>query len=233
MARATRSMPSAASQFAVRRRLEQAAIRHRVPEEVRQAAGDLRSRGSAPPATAFGVKQEFRRLQHRLDDDPRAVEELAGLAGLRAEERRIPPHLRVGQRPAERAQAECLHELIAALRVASRRRFARHQPVDVAGAERIQRQFLGRGAVGLGQQRRHALRAQLVLEAVDEVLRRKPIGGPAVVAEQIANGVVVLAVRQPPQQLRGCRRGRGGRQPVPRGCHRRLWKRRQVLHPIA
>ena len=52
-----------------------------------------------------------------------------------------------------------------------------------------------RGVVGLSQQRRNILRCNLILEAVNEIFLRKGIGGPSLVSEQIAHGVVVLAVR--------------------------------------
>jgi hypothetical protein len=90
--------------------------------------------------------------------------------------------------------------LIAAFRIARAGRLAWNQAVDVAGAEGVQRELLSRGAVRLREERRHALRTQLILEPVDEILGRKPIRRPAVIAEQIANGVVVLTVRQPAQE---------------------------------
>ena len=69
----------------------------------------------------------------------------------------------------------------------------------IAAAEGVARQLLGGGAVGLDQQRRKALRLGLIAESVDEILGWKLVGGRGLVAQQIAHGVVELAVRQPPQ----------------------------------
>ena len=69
----------------------------------------------------------------------------------------------------------------------------------IAAAESVASQLLGRRAVGLDQQRRKALRLGLIAEAVDEIFGRELVRGPGLVAQQIANRVVVLAVRQPPQ----------------------------------
>ena len=59
--------------------------------------------------------------------------------------------------------------------------------------------FSAARAVGLDQQRRKTLRLRLIPEAVDEILGRKLVRRAGLVAQQIANRVVVLAVRQPPQ----------------------------------
>ena len=104
--------------------------------------------------------------------------------------------------------------------------------MDIARPERIQREFLGGGAVGLREQRRHALRAQLVLETVDKIFGRKTIRGAAVVAKQIANRVVVLAVRQPSENLLGRRSGRAPREPIACGGHGGFGEPGQVPHPL-
>ena len=69
----------------------------------------------------------------------------------------------------------------------------------IAAAEGVARQLLGGRAIGFDQQRRKVLRLRLIPEAVDEVLGRELVRGRGLVAQQIANRVVVLAVRQPPQ----------------------------------
>ena len=147
------------------------------------------------------MEKEIRRLQHRFDDDARTVVEAAAEARLLRERRRVALRFGVGERAAERTHPEAAHERIAAFRVAERRRLAGNQPVDVANAERVQRKAFGRGAVGLDEQRRHPLRGELILEPVNIVFRRKPLGRAAVVAQQIAHGVVVLCVRQTADEL--------------------------------
>ena len=82
---------------------------------------------------------------------------------------------------------------------ARRRGRAGHRVVRVAGAEGRAGEFLGCRAVGVFEQRREVLRRVLILEAVDEILGRKLVGGQAAVAQQVAHGVVVLAVRQAAQ----------------------------------
>ena len=57
-------------------------------------------------------------------------------------------------------------------------------------------QPFGRPAVGLDQQRRETLPASLIPESVDEIFRRELIRRIRLVAQKIANRVVVLAVGQ-------------------------------------
>ena len=86
--------------------------------------------------------------------------------------------------------------------------------------KRALRQTLGCGIVRLRKQRRYILCGNLILEAVDEIFLRERISGARIVAEQVANRVVVLAVRQPSQtsvrrlRLRDDRRNTG--QQIPR-----------------
>ena len=65
--------------------------------------------------------------------------------------------------------------------------------------------LFARDRVGFGQDRRNALTLRLIGEAVEIVLLRKLVGGTREIAEQIANRVVVLAVREPAD--RGSRSG--------------------------
>ena len=67
----------------------------------------------------------------------------------------------------------------------------------IAIPEGISRQLFGGRAVSFREQWRQVLRVVLILETVDEILGRKLVGGSGLVAQQIANRVVVLAVRQP------------------------------------
>src|SRR5918996_3219535 len=117
------------------------------------------------------------------------------------------------------------------LSLSTGRNGARHEAIHVAGAECVERELFGGGAVCLGKERRHSLGTELVPEPVDEVLGWKPICRTAVVAEQIANGVVVLAVRQPPEKLITRRRGRR-RQPLAGSRDGVFRERRQVTHPF-
>src|SRR5437588_518997 len=107
--------------------------------------------------------------------DAGAFEEVAGVPRLSVEQRRVARDFSLVERSSKRARAERANEQIAAFHVVRAGRFAWDQTVDVAGAEGVERQLLGGGAVRFGEERRHALRAQLVLESVDEVFRRKPI----------------------------------------------------------
>ena len=102
------------AELTLRSRLEQRVVRHRVPEQVRQAARRVVV-GGPSVGPGFDVEEEVRRLQHRLDDDARAVEEAAAHARLLREHGRVALHFVFGQRPAERAQAEPPHERVAAL----------------------------------------------------------------------------------------------------------------------
>src|SRR5262249_9843391 len=85
-------------------------------------------------------------------------------------------------------------------RAARRRRFAGNQSAPVAPLERVAPQPLRRRAVSLDEQRREILRLVLVLEPVDEIFWRELVRWSALVAEQIADRVVVLAVSQSSQR---------------------------------
>jgi hypothetical protein len=76
---------------------------------------------------------------------------------------------------------------------------ARDQMMRIAVSESILRQLLGSRAIGFFEQGRQILRIVLILEAADKVLGRKLVRGFGLVTQQVANGVVVLAVCQPPQ----------------------------------
>src|SRR5262245_59708560 len=105
------------------------------------------------------------------------------------------------QRASKSFQSEFTHEA----RAARRRWFAWNQSATVASLERVARQPLRRSAVSLDEQRREILRLVLVLESVDEIFGRELIRGSALVAEQIVDGVIVLAVSQPSQRRCGPR----------------------------
>ena len=241
------------AQLALCRRVHQRAIRHRVPEQIRKPVGN----GVIAQRTAVRahMKEELRRLQHGLDDHTRTFKELSSLGGFCGEQLVVAAHFDTGQWSAERLLAESAHELIAALRVPIRRRSTRygralarpavalrrrgrrwltgHEVVHITGAKRVEGDPFGRPAVGIFEHRRNALRPRLVLETANEIFRWKPIGGPAVVPNQIAHGIVVLTVRQTPEP----RVAGHGRlydvQPRAGSDHLGVGYRRQMLHPGA
>ena len=104
--------------------------------------------------------------------------------------------------------------------------------IDIARAKRIQRELFSRRAVGVHQQRRHALIAQLVLETVDVIFGRKVYRRTAVIAKQIAHCVVVLAVRQPANQMRLVGRSRRFVEPLLLGREQLRSSARQILNPL-
>src|SRR5262245_37481069 len=86
-----------------------------------------------------------------------------------------------------------------------------NQAARVHAAKGIARQFLGSGAIVFDEQRGKILSLGLVPETVDEILGWKLIRGACLVTEEIADRMVVLAVRQPPQIQPGSRvPGAGG-----------------------
>ncbi len=68
--------------------------------------------------------------------------------------------------------------------------------MGIAVPEWVLRDFLRR-ARGFFEQRRPVLRIVLIFEAADEILHWELIGGLGLVTQQVADCVVVLAVRQP------------------------------------
>ena len=214
------------SQLALRGGVEEGPVRHRVPQKIGEPVCNR------VLTMTFHVEQKLRRLQHRLDEDAGAFEEVAGVPRLSVEQRRVARDFSLVERSSKRARAERANEQIAAFHVVRAGRFAWDQTVDVAGAEGVERQLLGGGAVRFGEERRHALRAQLVLESVDEVFRRKPIRRPAVVAQQIADGIVVLTMREPPETLIVCRGRNCRREPFARRGDCRVGKLGEMTHPF-
>ncbi len=139
----------------------------------------------------------MRRLEHRLDHQPGAGDEIVRPARLTLEQTQIELRLTIGERPAERLETELPHEFLRANRVGRRLGLAGDQSVSVSTAKRGQCEPLGRFAVGFRLQRRDSLPLQLILEAVDEVLFGEPVGRLGLVSQKVADGVVVLAVSQP------------------------------------
>ena len=170
-----------------------------VPEEIRQA----RSFGVGLPlriGRLFQPEHEAGRLQHRFDHGLRAGEERL----FALEDRLVAGDLLGLERAAESASAESLDEFGAADRIVLGGRLARDQAARIAAPERAGGQTLRGPAIGVGQNRRDRERLVLVLEAVDVVFGGKLGGRVAGVLQQVADGVVVLAVRQAPQHdLRG------------------------------
>ena len=229
--RAAFSRPAVRAQLAFRGGFHQKLVGHRILQQVRQPAGDVVIR-QVSVGPAFHMEQEIRRLQHGLDNHSRALQELAGGGRLRAKGGGVALKFVVAQRAAEGAAAEGANKLVAAFHIRGSGGFAGNQAVDVAGAESIQRKLLGRGAVGVDQQRRHALITRLVLETVDVILGREMRRGAAVIAEQIAHRVVVLAVRQAAGQMTLHGRARGLTQLGSDGGQRLVGVRRQILDPL-
>ena len=123
------------------------------------------------------------RLQHRLDDHPRAAQKVLRAAGFFQAQLRIQAHFVIGQRPPKRLQAKLPHELVGTGGVGRRCRLARNQTALIAAAKRRRRQSLGRFAVGFGLQRRDPLPFHLVLEAVDEVFFGEAAGRLNLIAQ--------------------------------------------------
>ena len=122
--------------------------------------------------------------------------EVLRAAGLLEEQAGITAHLAVRQGAPKRLETELPHELVCTRGVGRRLGLAGNQSVLVTASKGGPGESLGRFAVGFRLERRDSLRLQLVLEPVDEVLFREAAGGLDLIAEQVAHGVVVLAVRQ-------------------------------------
>ena len=176
-------------------RAQQVVGGRRVPEEIREAAGDREGRiGAARPP--LDAEEKMRRLEHGLDHHRGACVEVPGAAGLLEAQARISAHLVFRQGAAERPEAEPPDERVDGRGISRRPGSVRDQSVLVAAPKGRAGEPLGRLAVGLGLDRRHALPFKLVLEAVDEVLLGEAAGGLDLIAEEVAHRVVVLAVRQ-------------------------------------
>ena len=80
----------------------------------------------------------------------------------------------------------------------------------VSAAKSVSGKLLGCLTVTLGQERRDALAFDLVPVAVDIVFLGKLIGWICRVAQQIVDGVVVLAMSEPPDPAMRFRSGCGG-----------------------
>src|SRR6185437_9030447 len=99
------------------------------------------------------------------------------------------------ERTAEGFLAKLPHEAGAA----GEGRLARNQAVRITAAKRRLGQLLGRGAIAFDQQRRKTLTLGLIAEAVDEILWWELARRSRLVTQQIANRVIVLAVREASQ----------------------------------
>lgn len=100
------------------------------------------------------------------------------------------------ERAAERFQAKFTNELGAA----GDRGFARDEATRVAAAEGVAREFLGCRAVRFEEEWGEVLGLILILEAVDKIFRGELVGGGRLVAEQVADSVVVLVMGQPAER---------------------------------
>ena len=178
-------------------RHDQRLVRHRIPKHVgkpRRAHIRTQLRGSR----RFRAIQEGRRLQHRLHRQFRFALPV---------QRAVSCQFFRRQRPAKRTLAKVAHEL-----------WTWVAPFP------IRRQLLRRRRVVIGQDRRNTLSLILRLEAVDKIFDRELARGKCAVAQQIADGVIVLRMGQPPEH--GLR-SRGPR--IRASRHRR--GRHQMIHP--
>src|SRR5688572_25215630 len=100
------------------------------------------------------------------------------------------------QRTAKRPASELLDELLSAAGIIRSGRLARNESAGIAPSKRVRGQPLSRAAVSFREDRRNGKSLILVLETVDKVFGREILGRLGRVPKQIANGVVVLAVRQ-------------------------------------
>ena len=101
----------------------------------------------------------------------------------------------------------------------------------VTASKGCQGEPLRRFAVGFRLQRRDPLSLHLVLEAVDEVLFGEAAGGLDLIAQQVAHGVVVLAVRQATHGQRLQAALLGQRDLLARLAHLFVRKAGQVVDP--
>ena len=193
----------------------QGLVGHARPEEVRQARGHLVA-GGAAQAGAGGIGralldpvEEVRRLQHGLDDggdgaaEAGAVQRAGRLGRAPASSSASPAAS--GRRNARgvkpstmvRAQASSVAAVTAPAQAAS-------WPSAVGVGGGAGGDPLGDGGVLLGQQAGHRLPGGVVAEAVAQLLGGQQVGRRGGVAQQVADGVVVLEAGQPAQ-----RRARG------------------------
>jgi hypothetical protein len=145
-------------------------------------------------------EDEGGRLQHRLDYGLRPFQELV----FSPEDCGIPGDFLRFERAAKCAPAEGFNKASAARRFRSGDRFARDQAVNVAAPESFGRNLLRGRAIQFRHQRGNGQSLILIPKAVNEIFGRKIVRGVERVLQKIANGVVVLAVRHPPQHRLGC-----------------------------
>src|SRR5262249_50707159 len=154
-------------------RREKLGIGHAVPKGV----GESACGGVRPPLwfrRVVEAEKKIGRLQHDFSHKLRAREEFL----LLLKDALVALHFSGVERTAECLQTELFDELRAAL---GRRRTC-HQ-VRCAVAEGASCKLLRRRAVGILEQRRKILSGVLILESVDEILRRKLGGREAPIAQ--------------------------------------------------
>ena len=157
--------------------LQQGLIRHRIPEEVRQA---IRNGVLTLSRICAGLhmKQEIRTLEHGLDDHLSAFQEILRAASFHREEFPVARGFIRSQRTAECAQAEFIYESFTAGRIGGASGLAWNEVVGISAAEGVPGQFFGGLTVRFREERRHALPFGLVGEAMDEIFGRE-LGGRA------------------------------------------------------
>src|SRR5262249_24355006 len=137
------------------------------------------------------TEEEIRGLEHRLGHQLRALDEV----GLMAHQCLVALLLPGIERPAERLEAEFANET----GPTGDRWLAWNQAVRITTPEGGASQFLRGAAVYLHQERRKTLCLRLVAESIDEIFRSKLVSGRGLVAEQVADSVVELAMGKPSQ----------------------------------
>ena len=202
------------AQLPARREVEERLVGHGGPQEVRQARGELPvvdPVGVAALAAPLHPQQKLRRdqdrLQHPLDRrlvaEPRPPADAVPIDRLNDLPRAGRPPVGAAQEPLEHRLGRVLFAAPVA-RLGHEDQLARREVTDVG---RLRRQGelddpLGRRDVALHQRRLEEQGVRRVLEpARPRQLVGKPVGDVQGDPEQVADGVVVLGVGEPPHQL--------------------------------
>ncbi len=152
--------------------------------------------GSALKSPKMRVYDEARGLQRGLDHEANRARVVPRREGLGEDVREEGPALRV-ERAAEGALAERLDELGAAGRFARLRRITADQRVELL--DRVAGHDLRGRHVPFGEELTHDQGVCLVVEDARHLVRGERRGRPGGVAEEVANGVVVLEACHSPR----------------------------------
>jgi len=136
-------------------------------------------------------------LQHCLDHPLRAAQKITGAIRFLQQQRGVALLLRGRQRTAERPQSELPHKPHGRVSVGCRARLSGQETTCVVTPQKsVAGQAIRRRIISLCQKRWNILRGNLITKTVDEVLFGELIRRSGFVAQQVAHGVVVLAVRE-------------------------------------